>query len=220
MTFFDALVEDNKQAWKQYTEHAFVEQMAAGTLPIQAFKYYLVQDYLFLIEFARAYALAIYKSPNMALMRKSLDSVQTILNVEMGLHVQYCQSWGLSEQEMQAAVQAPQTLAYTRYVLDAGMRGDIFDLKVALAPCVIGYGEIARRLAQVPNALDSENPYAPWIKEYSGEDYLRLMEEAKTELNELAQAYLTNARRPQIMEHFGNATRLEADFWQMGLERG
>ncbi len=59
-------------------------------------------------------------------------------------------------------------LAYTRYVLDAGMRGDLLALKVALAPCVIGYAEIATRLATRPNALAATNPYSVWIAEYSG----------------------------------------------------
>ncbi len=62
---------------------------------------------------------------------------------------------------------------YTRYVLDAGMRGDLLALKVALAPCVIGYGEIATRLASRPDADAATNPYRVWIAEYAGESYKR-----------------------------------------------
>jgi thiaminase/transcriptional activator TenA len=62
-------------------------------------------------------------------------------------------------------------LAYTRYVLDAGMRGDLLALKVALAPCVIGYAEIATRLASQPGAHVATNPYRAWIAEYAGAPY-------------------------------------------------
>ena len=64
-------------------------------------------------------------------------------------------------------------LAYTRYVLDAGMRGDLLALKVALAPCVIGYAEIAKRLAARPDANSEMNPYRVWIAEYAGAPYKR-----------------------------------------------
>ena len=66
MTFtnclFDRLKESCAKDWQKYTEHEFVRQLGAGTLPEAAFRHYLIQDYLFLIQFARAYALAVYKS--------------------------------------------------------------------------------------------------------------------------------------------------------------
>ena len=60
-------------------------------------------------------------------------------------------------------------LAYTRYVLEAGMRGDLLALQVALAPCVVGYAEIAARLAARPDPRVATNPYRAWIEEYAGQ---------------------------------------------------
>src|SRR6201991_4019644 len=126
--------------------------MADGSLPQAAFRHYLVQDYLFLIEFARAYALAVYKSPTLAEMREAASGLSAILDVEMNLHVKLCADWGLSPRDLEQTPPASEMLAYTRYVLDAGMRGDLLTLGVALAPCVIGYAEIAARLAACPSA--------------------------------------------------------------------
>ena len=81
-------------------------------------------------------------------------------------------------------------LAYTRYVLDAGMRGDLLALKVALAPCVIGYAEIATRLAARPNALAATNPYRVWIAEYAGAAYQEVAAKARTHLDGLAALYV------------------------------
>src|SRR5215468_11249596 len=159
VSFFEQLRAEASAEWRAYTEHRFTDGLADGSLPEAAFRHYLVQDYLFLIEFARAYALAVYKSPRLADMREAAAGVAAILDVEMNLHVKLCAGWGLSPDDLERAAPAVEMLAYTRYVLDAGMRGDLLALKVALAPCVIGYAEIATRLAAHPHALVATNAY-------------------------------------------------------------
>ena len=98
-------------------------------------------------------------------MREAAAGLSAILDVEMNLHVKLCAGWGLSPSDLEHSPPAVETLAYTRYVLDAGMRGDLLALKVALAPCVIGYAEIATRLASRPDAHAATNPYRVWIAE-------------------------------------------------------
>ena len=194
--------------------------MADGTLPEAAFRHYLVQDYLFLIEFARAYALAVYKSPSLADMREGASGLSAILDVEMDLHVKLCAGWGLSPADLEQAPPAAEMLAYTRYVLDAGMRGDLLTLKVALAPCVIGYAEIAARLAARPEAHAATNPYRVWIDEYAGAPYQEVAAKARAHLDRLADLYVTPAREAELVTIFKEATRLEADFWEMGWRAG
>ncbi len=168
MSFFERLKTAASAEWRAYTEHPFTEGLADGSLAEAAFRHYLVQDYLFLIEFARAYALSVYKSLTLADMREAAAGLSAILDVEMNLHVKLCAGWGLSPGDLEQAPPAVEMLAYTRYVLDAGMRGDLLALKVALAPCVIGYAEIATRLASRPDAHAATNPYRVWIAEYAG----------------------------------------------------
>src|SRR3954468_2355220 len=216
MSFFERLKTEASAEWRAYTEHPFTEGLADGTLPDAAFRHYLVQDYLFLIEFARAYALAVYKSPQLSDMREAASGLSAILDVEMNLHVKLCAGWGLSPADLEQAPAAVEMLAYTRYVLDAGMRGDLLSLKVALAPCVIGYAEIATRLAAQPNALQANNPYRVWIAEYAGAPYQEVADNARTHLEALAGHYATPAREAELIAIFREATRLEADFWEMG----
>src|SRR5258707_8801637 len=129
--------------WPSYTRHDFVLALARGDLPGAAFRRYLIQDYLFLLHFARAWGLAVYKSDTLAEMRRAQSLVAATLDVELGLHIDYCRGWGLSEAAMNAEPEALETVAYTRFVLDRGLAGDRLDLEIALAPCVIGYAEIA-----------------------------------------------------------------------------
>lgn len=219
MDFFEILKADCTSEWRRYAEHPFTTAMGDGTLPEVAFRSYLVQDYLFLIEFARAYALAVYKAPTLADMREGAQGISAILDVEMGLHIKLCGAWGLSPEDLEKTPAEPETLAYTRYVLDAGMRGDLLSLKVALAPCVIGYAEIAERLDGMPSGRDAGNPYRVWIAEYAGAPYRAVAMAARAHLDRLAARYVTPAREAELLTIFKEATRLEADFWEMGWRK-
>ncbi|MBP2297646.1 thiaminase II [Azospirillum picis] len=214
---FDRLVAGAPTDWAAYVEHAFVGGMADGTLPQACFRHYLVQDYLFLSHFARAYALAIYKGRDLREMRAALGGLKAILDVEMDLHVSLCAGWGLPADEVEQAAEAKATMAYTRYVLETGLRGDLLDLHVALSPCVIGYAEIGRRLSALPGALDAANPYRAWTAEYAGEPYQAVARAARDTLDRLAADMMTEARFPRLLTIFRQACRLEADFWQMGM---
>jgi len=207
----DAAAED----WRAYVEHEFVRQLGQGHLPEACFRHYLGQDYLFLIHFARAYALAVFKSDSLAEMRQAAAIVTGLLDVEMRLHVEFCAGWGLTEAEMEALPEATATMAYTRYVLEKGLAGDILDLYAALAPCVVGYGVIATGLAAAGVAAD--NPYRAWIGMYAGDEYRELATAAVAQLDRLGEARLTELRFPELARTFAQATRLEAAFWQMGL---
>ena len=217
MDVFDRLKAATADDWQSYVDHDFVRQMGAGTLPQAAFRTYLVQDYLFLIQFARAYALATYKSRTLADMKAAQAGVAAILD-EMDLHVRLCGRWGLSPQDIEAAPEHQATVAYTRFVLDCGMSGDLLDLHVALAPCVLGYAEIGRALAPAGvDALDG-HPYRDWIAEYAGDAYQTVAANASRHLDDLGARYLGPGRFDELAALFGKASRLEADFWQMGLD--
>ncbi|WP_136247797.1 thiaminase II [Halomonas borealis] len=216
---FKDLIAACQDDWRAYIEHDFVRTLGAGTLEAGAFRHYLQQDYLFLIHFSRAYALAAYKSRNLAELRQAFDGLKTILDVELDLHVGFCRDWGISQDDLAHLPEARATMAYTRYVLDAGNRGDLLDLHVALAPCLVGYGEIANWLNAQPSTLRGEaNPFDAWIAMYESDDFQAAMA-AEIDWLDGRLEEVTDARFAELAETFGNATRLEIDFWQMGLDR-
>jgi len=214
---FDRLKADAAPQWAGYVDHEFVRKLGAGSLPLAAFKHYLVQDYLFLLQFARAYALGVYKSPSVDDMRQSLEGVKAILDVELDLHLELCGSWGMSKADIESAPEDTPTMAYTRFVLDAGMSGDLLDLQAALAPCIIGYAEIGAAL-KAGGAATESNPYARWINEYGSDMYQELAEGFGDWMDKTAGVYLTEARYPRVASLFEKASRLESGFWQMGLD--
>lgn len=205
-------------AWRDYTHHAFVEGLGDGTLPRAAFLHYLIQDYVFLIHFARAWSLAVVKSETLEEMKICAGTVDALVNQEMSLHVKTCAAEGIDEATLFAAPEAVENLAYTRYVMDAGAQGDFLDLLAALAPCVMGYGEIGLRLARC-KARDT--PYAAWIATYADPDYQAVCANVGAMIdNAVARRIgdLSQSPRAETLRgRFGKATKLEVGFWQMGL---
>jgi thiaminase/transcriptional activator TenA len=204
------------ERWDAYCWHPFVQGLANGSLPLPAFQRYLVQDWLFLIQFARAKALAAFKAESLDALRSKASSLNALLS-EMQMHLSYCESWSLSEAAVLAEPEAAETVAYTRWVLDRGMAGDILDLEVALAPCTIGYGEIALRIDEHPSRLRDGNPYESWIETYASPGYQALASGAASRLDALGLSHGGEARFASLAATFAEAARLEANFWQMGL---
>ncbi|MGX0903189.1 thiaminase/transcriptional activator TenA [Roseovarius sp. MBR-79] len=216
---FPALRDAAGAVWRDYTHHAFVEGLRDGSLPRAAFLGYLVQDYIFLIHFSRAWALAVTKADTVEEMRACAATVHALVNGEIALHVRTCAEAGLSEADLFAAEEHPANLAYTRYVLDSGHSGDFLDLLAALAPCVMGYGEIGARL--LPEA-GAGHPYADWITTYGAADYQQVCRDTGALLDGAMTRRLGPDPRAtpgwaRLVHRFTTATRLEVGFWEMGM---
>ena len=184
MDVFERLRSAAADDWKSYVDHDFVRQLSAGTLPQAAFRIYLVQDYLFLIQFARAYALAAYKSHTLADIRAAQTGLAAILD-GTALHVGLCPL-------------GPRTgcaRGHTRAACDGGLHALRAGLRCRGRPArpprrvgamVIGYAEIGRALA--PHGMEAlgDHTYREWIAEYASEPYQAVAEEARLQLEALA----------------------------------
>ena len=219
-TLFGRLKAAAPGEWLAYTEHPFVRALGDGSLPESCFRHYLAQDYLFLFHFARAYGLAAYKADDLEDIRQAAAGLTAIIDVEMALHVEFSARWGLSETDMATSEEDAATVAYTRYVLEKGLQGDLLDLRVALAPCIVGYAEIGAGLAADAATVMDGNPYREWIEMYSSDDYQEVARAEVAGLDGLMERRGGEGRFETLAAVFRRATRLEADFWESGLNAG
>ncbi len=211
------LIASCQDDWDEYTRHRFVRELGKGTLPEAAFRNYLEQDYLFLIHFARAYALAIYKSHNLADMAKPFAALQGLIEHETRLHVAYCEKWGMTEEQMMVIPEQTATVAYTRLVLDTGQSESLTTLYAALAPCTIGYGVIGQWLVSHPATVLEGNPYREWIETYNDEVYQQSAVESREQLDGLlSEVRLESTDGKRIVKVFGDAVRMEIGFFHGG----
>ncbi|KAJ2961322.1 hypothetical protein NQZ79_g3419 [Umbelopsis isabellina] len=213
-----ALIESlPENIWSDFIDHKFVRGIADGTLKRESFEHFIKQDYLYLQNYARAAALAAYKTRDIEM---TAHYAKIILHIhhEMKLHVEYCASWGITKEDILNTPESVYNVAYTRYVLDQGATGDAMDLQVAMAPCSLGYGEIGRKLYNDPNTKREGNPYWQWIVNYAAEDFQASVDENRALLEKLALHHISTSatRWSEVCEIFKQATILEIQFWEMG----
>lgn len=213
MSMVQQLIEAAKTDWEAYIYHPFVNRLADGTLPESCFQHYLKQDYLYLFHYSRALSLGIFKADNFEHIQYAHQANDLLLK-EIQLHIAFCRQWGISEQALMNEAESPACVAYTRYVLDCGVKGGLAELYTALAPCMLGYAAIGKRLAGITTA---HNPYQAWIDTYAGEDFQQAAADFARRLDSFC-AELSDTRRRQLQTVFSTATRMEAAFWQMGLD--
>lgn len=208
-------LRNNCPAWDDYLHHDFINQLATGTLPKDSFRHYLKQDYLYLLQYTRVMALSVYKSDTLAQMRLGQAGINAMLDLEIGMYLDFCDQWGVSIEEVESTAESTATIAYSRYLLDAAMSGSLAELYAAIAPCLMGYGEIGKRL-QAEGFLP-DNPYQPWIDVFASDEFQAITVQNENHINELLGS-VSPSQGDKLQQLFNTATRMEVNFWQMALE--
>lgn len=217
---FNLLKENHKDNWLLYTKHEFINKLSNDTLKEEKFLNYLIQDYLFLIQFSKAWSLAILKSDNLEEMKIAASTVNDLINFEMELHITLCANYGISKSDLENADEENANIAYTRYVLELGYSGDFLDLLSALAPCVLGYGEIG---LNCKNCNPKTLMYKKWIETYSSIEYQDVCKNVsglidKAFLLRLGTNFENTYKWKKVNQIFKKATLLEVDFWNMAIK--
>ena len=200
--------------WQAQHDHPFVRGIGDGTLPVERFTRYVRQDYLFLVEYARLLALGAARAPDVATMRRFAGLAQAILTDEMDLHRAFAAEFGITEAQLEAEEPAPETRAYTDFLVRTAATGDFAELAAALLPCMWGYSEIGERLA-ARGAPPADERYARWIATYAGEDFAALAGWCRGLVDRLA-AESGERGRERMRRAFLACSRHELAFWDVG----
>ena len=205
----------NCPSWDDYIQHDFVKQLAAGTLASDSFRHYLVQDYLYLIHYTRVMALSVYKSDTLAQMRVGQAGINAMLDMEIGMYLDFCRQWSIPLEQVENAPESAVTIAYSRYILDAAMSGSLAELYAAIAPCLMGYGEIGKRIKE--QGFITGNPYQPWLDVFSSDEFQAITAQNEAQINTLL-ADASPAQTDKFQRLFNTAARMEVNFWQQALD--
>ncbi len=198
--------------WEAQHNHPFVRGIGDGSLDAERFKFWLRQDYLFLIDYARMLALAVARAPDLDSMRRFADLVQTTLSVEMDLHRSYAADCDISAAELEAEEKAPTTRGYTDFLLRVAAVDDFSQLIAALLPCMWGFSEVGQRLARSPKPTDAR--YVRWIEMYSSEEFAELALWCRALVDRVAAGQSKEALR-RMEDAFLTSSRYELLFWEM-----
>jgi thiaminase/transcriptional activator TenA len=210
MTLTDRLLEAAAPIWRRSLTHPFVNELGAGTLPLEKFQFYMCQDYIFLIEYSRLLALATAKAPELRMMGQFANLLDATLNREMALHRDFAAQCGIDADILAKTHAAPTTHGYTRHLVRVAALGDLPEIVAALLPCQWGYCEIGQTLARRGKPMTAPF-YCQWIEMYASAEFASLAQW----LRELLDGFMPNAKEEQLVETFCTSARYEYLFWDM-----
>ena len=202
--------------WEECLRHPFVTGIGDGTLGVEKFQYFMLQDYLYLFDYARVFALGVVKARDPKLMRTFAENVNAILGGEMNIHRAYMERLGITEDQVFAVKPALDNTSYTHYMLAVAESGGPMEIVAAILACSWSYAEIGQALAKRPGAADHPF-YGEWVRGSASEDYAATNQALMALMDELAKD-ATGAQFDRLEEIFVNCSRYELGFWDMAWE--
>ena len=213
MDFIEGVEQRSLPIRQSILEHPFVAGIGRGDLDVERFKFYVAQDYVYLIDYARVLALGAARAPELEVMSWFAGLLDETLNTEMELHRGYCARFGISREELEATRPAPTTVAYTSYLLRVASQGSFGELAASLLPCQWGYWEIGDHLSR-RGAPTNAPLYAEWVEMYSSNEFRDLALRLR-ELTDNLGAAASPAEQAAMETAYITSLRLERQFWDM-----
>jgi thiaminase/transcriptional activator TenA len=195
--------------------HPFLAGMTDGSLPSDAFSFYVVQDALYLRRYAQALAAVASHAPDAAQTEMFARHAAGIVAVEMSLHDTLLADLDIDPAAVDATEEAPTTLAYNSYLLAATQGGSYAEGVGTVLPCYWIYGEVGKHLL----GRGSPNPrYQRWIATYGGDEFDAEVRDVLAVTDRLG-PQLSAAERQNMHRHFRATSRYEWMFWDMGYRK-
>ena len=211
----DKLWGEIEGIYKQILEHPFLRGLTDGSLDQESFRFYVVQDALYLREYARSLAICAAKAPDDESIQMFAEHAAGAIAVERGLHSSFFEDFGLSDEEVRTTQMAPTTLAYTSYLLAAASLGSFPEALGAVLPCYWIYWEVVKSLIE-NGSLNSL--YQRWIDTYGGEEFAATVR-AVLQLTEHVGRGLNPREEARMTDHFVATARYEWMFWEGSWRR-
>jgi thiaminase/transcriptional activator TenA len=207
MSVSASLWQEAAQLVEEAHGHPFVRGIGDGTLPRNAFRGYVAQDAFFLDAFARAYAMALVRSPDRASVQSFAGLIAGVRD-ELVLHESYARQWDIDLAHVEPVAA---TLAYTDFLLATATTGSLAQICAALTPCLRLYRHLGVSLAV--DGVDPSNPYASWVRAYADPAFGELTDT----LEQLLDAAAPSA--DAVRRQYQRAMRLELGFFDASLPR-
>ena len=212
MAFTDELWHAIESVYAAILRHPFLTGLSDGSLSRDSFRFYAVQDALYLREFARGLSMAAARAPRDEWIIMFNEHAAEALRVERALHEGFFQEFGLSPDDVAATPLAPTNVAYTSYLLAVAYGRPFHEVVAALLPCYWIYWEVGKALERAGSA---DPLYTRWIGTYASEAFGDVVRAVLAATNLMAGS-LTAAERDAMRRHFVTTSRYEWMFWDMG----
>lgn len=212
MTTTAKLLDAAKEIWDSYYTHPFVAGIADGSLDKEKFRYYIMQDYLYLQDYAKAFAIGIAKAKSVETLQIFSGYIALLTGGEMNIHHGYMGKFGITQAELDAMPRALDNLSYTSYMLRVAYEEGEAEILAAILSCAYSYECIAKRMVQQTPDCVHDPFYGDWIAGYASDAYAEGNVVLIDTLNRLTANY-TAAQIRHLAEIFVACSRYEYLFW-------
>jgi len=218
MSFSRGLKAKASEVWEEGYNHPFLQELGQGTLDKEKFKFYLLQDYLYLLQYSKVFASAAIKSDTEELMTRFSEIQYFTLANEMDLHRSYMAEFGITPEEAGNVKPSLYNRTYTAYMLACAQTGGLAEVLAAVFPCAWTYSDWVKRLKeQYADKLEG-NFYQSWIEKYASEEFENSFEWFYDTLDTLT-ANMTDKQREKIADIFISSVEFEYLFWDMAYKQ-
>ncbi len=214
-TVTERLLADSEDLFEAFYAHPFVTGMGDGTLDHAKFQYYMIQDYLYLIDYAKVFAIGAAKAEDMDTMRVFASSLHATTNGEMELHRGYMKRLGISEEEAEHTPMALANRSYTSYMTRIAYEGGAAEVTAAILSCAVSYMLIGEKMLEKYPHATQEPFFGEWVKGYTSPEYREETEVLVKQMNRLA-ADAPESQLKKLSEIFRVCSEYELGFWNMG----
>ena len=218
MSTVERLLKATEDIWAGYHEHPFVQGIKNGTLDQEKFRSYIIQDYWYLMDYTKVFAVGVAKSKSVETMKMFAKYIQAILDGEVNVHNGYMGVFGITQEELDRTPIAQDNRSYTSYMLSVAYKGGEAEVLTAIFSCAYSYEVIARRMVEEHPAAPDHPFYGRWVRGYITDRYTGNNVQLMEMLERLTADY-TEAPLQYLEEVFVACSRYEASFWDMAWEQ-
>lgn len=202
-----------KDIWQQYNNHPFVTGIQDGTLDKEKFRYYMIQDYLYLEDYAKTFAVGVAKAKSLRIANLFAKYIP-VMNGELNVHDGYLARLGVTQEEIDTTPRSLDNLSYTSYMLRVAYEEGEAEILAAILSCAYSYEVIAKKIVENNPASVNDEFYGDWIKGYISDGYAEENAILLEELNRLTENY-TEQQIQHLVDIFVVCSRYELAFWEM-----
>lgn len=213
MNTVDRLLNATKDIWKAYNEHPFVMGIQNGTLDKEKFRYYIIQDYLYLEDYAKTFAVGVAKAKSLKIANLFAKYI-SVMNGELDVHHGYLARLGVTQEEIDSTPRSLDNLSYTSYMLRVAYEEGEAEILAAILSCAYSYEVIARNILKNNLEAIKDEFYGDWIRGYASDGYAAENIILLEELNGLTVNY-TERQLQHLIDIFVTCSRYELAFWEM-----
>jgi len=215
MEFTDRLWRSIEVIYGKIRAHPFILGLTEGSLSEEAFRFYVIQDALYLKSFARGLAVLGAKAPVDDWFLLFVRGASGVFEVERVLHEAFMAEWGVGKEDLEKTPMAPTNLMYISYLLKTAYERPFHEIMGAFLPCYWIYLEVGKALEE----RGSPNPlFQRWIGTYASDAFAESVRAVLDAMNALAKG-LTDDEKERVREHFILTSKMEYLFWDMGYSR-